>query len=317
MEAVLTRVADYLWRQSWQIALLIVAVALASWALRNRSAHVRYLLWLLVLARCLTPPLVPVPLAVLPAKAPAVSIPAAPPEEVVASRPVRERPLPTLPASSPAAPLPPRLDTRQRLVIGWLVGVALFLCAAVIKMAGTIPWLYRERRTLPQDLRNSIEEPFHSLRVKHLPRVWLVEGVGQPFVWGLLRGAVYLPESFAQTGGDEHRRDILAHEISHLLRFDAAVNALQIIAQAIFWFHPLVWWANQRIHREREKCCDEMAIAQLGAQPKDYSTAILNTLIQAQESVRPVPSRAVAGSVKHLEERIRAMLRRGVLQMGD
>jgi len=61
MEAVLTRVADHLWRQSWQIALLIVVVALASWALRNRSAHVRYLLWLLVLAKCLTPPLAWIP----------------------------------------------------------------------------------------------------------------------------------------------------------------------------------------------------------------------------------------------------------------
>ena len=47
MESLLTTIADYLWRQSWQIALLVVAVGLASWTLRNRSAHVRYLLWLL------------------------------------------------------------------------------------------------------------------------------------------------------------------------------------------------------------------------------------------------------------------------------
>ena len=70
MEALLTRIADYLWRQSWQIGLLVLIVALASWALRNRSAHVRYLLWLLVLAKCLAPPLVEVPLAVLPEKTP-------------------------------------------------------------------------------------------------------------------------------------------------------------------------------------------------------------------------------------------------------
>ena len=54
-----------------------------------------------------------------------------------------------------------------------------------------------------------------------------------------------------------------------------------------------------------------MAIAHLGAKPKDYSTAIVNTLIQAQESIRPVPSLAVAGPVKNIEERIRAMLKPG------
>jgi hypothetical protein len=67
MEALLTRVADYPWTQSWQIALLTAVVALATWALRNRSAHVRYLLWLLVLAKCLTPPVCRVP-CVLPDK---------------------------------------------------------------------------------------------------------------------------------------------------------------------------------------------------------------------------------------------------------
>ncbi len=54
-----------------------------------------------------------------------------------------------------------------------------------------------------------------------------------------------------------------------------------------------------------------MAIAHLGIKPKDYSTAIVNTLIQAQESTRPVPSLAVAGPVKNIEERIRAMLKPG------
>ena len=53
MELWLIRRADYLLAQSWQIAVLTIAVALASLLLRNRSAHVRYLLWLIVLAKAL------------------------------------------------------------------------------------------------------------------------------------------------------------------------------------------------------------------------------------------------------------------------
>ena len=49
----LADIARLLITQSWQLAILIVIVALASYALRNRSAHVRYLLWLIVLAKCL------------------------------------------------------------------------------------------------------------------------------------------------------------------------------------------------------------------------------------------------------------------------
>jgi ankyrin repeat protein/beta-lactamase regulating signal transducer with metallopeptidase domain len=323
METVLTHIADYLWRQSWQIALLIAAVALASWALRNRSAHVRYLLWLLVLAKCLAPPVVQVPVPVLPEQSPvttALATPAAPLPEEMAEVPVPQRPRPT--SSSPArVPLPAtpasragqtlHLTVPQWLAVAWLAGMTLFLCVALAKAARTILWLRRERRSLPQSAGDSFEQTFRSLRVKRPLCVWLMADIGQPFVWGLFRGDIYLPDSFVQIESSEHRRDVLAHEISHVLRFDAAVNLLQIFAQAIFWFHPLVWWANQKIRREREKCCDEMAIAHLGARPKDYSAAIVNTLIQAQESPRPVPSLAVAGSVKNIEERIRAMLRPG------
>ena len=62
----LTHVSDYMLTQSWQIALLTLVVAIAIFALRNKTAHVRYLLWLIVLAKCLVPPLLTVPVAVLP-----------------------------------------------------------------------------------------------------------------------------------------------------------------------------------------------------------------------------------------------------------
>jgi len=66
METYINQVATYLLAQSWQIALLAGIVGLTSCALRNRSAHIRYLLWLIVLAKCLVPPYLTIPLAVLP-----------------------------------------------------------------------------------------------------------------------------------------------------------------------------------------------------------------------------------------------------------
>jgi cytohesin len=323
MEAVLTHIADYLWRQSWQIVLLVAAVALVSWFLRHRSAHVRYLLWLLVLAKCLVPPVVQIPWPVLPGPTPvgtAPAAPAAPFHEVITERSVPEEPRSTSSSPTPV-PLPPtpvsadqgslHLTTPQWLAVGWVAGAVLFLCVALAKAACIVLWLRHGRQLLPRVAGDSFDETFRSFRVRRPPRVWLMANIGQPFVWGLLRGEIYLPDGFVRIESWEHRRDILAHEISHVLRFDAAMNILQIIAQAIFWFHPLVWWANQRIRREREKCCDEMAIASLDAKPKDYGAAILNTLIQAQESTGPVPSLAVAGPVKNIEERIRAMLKPG------
>ena len=130
-------------------------------------------------------------------------------------------------------------------------------------------------------------------------------------MWGLVRGAVYLPQRFDRLGDREPQREILGYELSRVLRFDAAINALQIVAHGLFWFHPFVWWANLRIRREREKCCEEMAVARFGANVKSYSAAIIDTVARAQGPTHPVPSLAVAGSLKHIEERIRAMMTPG------
>jgi len=51
MGAYLNELVRYLAAQSWQIAVLTAAVAVVTFALRHRSAHVRYLLWLIVLAK--------------------------------------------------------------------------------------------------------------------------------------------------------------------------------------------------------------------------------------------------------------------------
>ncbi|MHC4732877.1 MAG: LamG-like jellyroll fold domain-containing protein, partial [Planctomycetota bacterium] len=65
---------------------------------------------------------------------------------------------------------------------------------------------------------------------------------------------------------------------------------------------------NRNLRQERERCCDEMAIARLNASPKDYSSAIVDTLIAERESAHRVPSLAIAGPVRNIEDRIKAIM---------
>ena len=48
-----------------------------------------------------------------------------------------------------------------------------------------------------------------------------------------------------------------------------------MIVEAVFWFHPLVWWIGARLVEERERACDE-AVLSLGNEPHDYAEGILN-----------------------------------------
>ena len=316
----LTHISDYILTQSWQIALLTLVVAIAIFTLRNKTAHVRYLLWLIVLAKCLVPPFLTVPVAVLPQErfvGPAVPLFSDAPfmpatlAETPSPRPTARTP--KVPVSPLALPTESQRDltTKQWLALVWVTGVGLYCLTALIQALRSSIWLHRRRHEVSPKLNSEIIATFSSLAVRLPPRVWLVRGIAQPFVWGLVRGSIYLPAEFAESSRDKHHRDILVHELCHVLRFDVAVNLLQVLAQALFWFHPLIWWANHRIRTEREKCCDEMTIACLGTHAKDYGKAIVNTIVNEYESTRPVPSMAIAGSTKSIEERIKSMLRPG------
>jgi ankyrin repeat protein/beta-lactamase regulating signal transducer with metallopeptidase domain len=313
MQIYFEQITKYLFTQSWQIAILVAVIAAISFVLKNKSAHVRYLLWLIVLAKCIVPPLFAVPLAILPPERPGLlTLPMPSQAEMTTSIPEipqREPPITVKPIVTSQRTVRP--TPAQTVALLWLTGAAVFLLVAIGKAIRTNRWLKRRRRNIPANVKNAIERAFTEFGLKKYPRVWLIEGIGQPFVWGLFRGSIYLPAKFASNGSGSFRRDLLGHELCHILRFDAAANLLQVISQAIFWFHPFVWWANKRIRAEREKCCDEMAIARIGVTPKDYSTAIVNILVSEYESTRPVPSLAIAGPVKNIEERIKTMLRPG------
>ncbi len=320
MNATLSQIADHLWSQSWQVVVLAAGIGVVTYLLRNHSAHVRYFLWLLVPAKCLVPPVLGIALPILPRSPEAVPI--YPPDRAYAETgvtAVAEAPPADLALPWDIAPdqtgaksgLAADITLREAMAIAWLAGAVLFVAAVAWKAGRMTRWLLRERRVPPEGVRSELCGLLPPAGGQRIPNIWLVEGIGQPFVWGLFRGDIYLPASFTSADRRGHQKDVLAHELSHVLRCDAAVNLLQVVSQALFWFHPLVWWANRQIRAEREKSCDEMAIARLGARPREYSRAIVETLLNEHSSLRQVPSLAVAGPVKNIEERIRTMLQPG------
>jgi hypothetical protein len=47
-----------------------------------------------------------------------------------------------------------------------------------------------------------------------------------------------------------------------------------MLVEALFWFHPLVWWLGARLNHEREQACDEAVVA-AGQASEVYAESIL------------------------------------------
>jgi uncharacterized protein (TIGR03435 family) len=73
--------------------------------------------------------------------------------------------------------------------------------------------------------------------------------------------------------------------------------------EALFWFHPLVWWLERRLVDERERACDEEVI-QLGSEPQLYAESILKTCEFYIES----PSIVAGVTGSDLKKRVEAIM---------
>jgi len=93
-------------------------------------------------------------------------------------------------------------------------------------------------------------------------------------VFGVLRPVLFVPEGLPQTLSAGELRAVLAHEMCHVRRRDNLWAALQMLVQAVFWFHPLVWWLGRCMARDRELACDEGTLRH-GAQADEYATGLL------------------------------------------
>ena len=99
-----------------------------------------------------------------------------------------------------------------------------------------------------------------------------------PFVVGWWSPRLVIPKHIVDRSTHDDMRLIIAHELNHLRRWDTGTNWCQLAVQAIWWFHPLVWWLNAEIRRWRESCCDEEVVARLQCRPASYANCLLNVL---------------------------------------
>jgi ABC-type Fe3+ transport system substrate-binding protein len=96
----------------------------------------------------------------------------------------------------------------------------------------------------------------------------------EPGIVGVVRPVLLLPKGIRDRLTPQQLRAVLAHEHVHLERRDNLTASLHMIVEAIFWFHPLVWWIGARLITERERACDEAAVKRLESR-EGYADGIL------------------------------------------
>lgn len=81
------------------------------------------------------------------------------------------------------------------------------------------------------------------------------------------------------------------------------MNLAQTVIEALLFYHPGMWWISSQIRRERENCCDDIAVALCGS-PASYVRALAR--LEEQRSATPAALLAATGG--SLVIRVRRLL---------
>jgi beta-lactamase regulating signal transducer with metallopeptidase domain len=106
-------------------------------------------------------------------------------------------------------------------------------------------------------------------------RICVSDEVRVPTAIGFARPLVILPAwALAELSAPE-LRSVLLHEFAHLRRWDDWTNLVQKLVQSVLFFHPAVWWIENRLSLEREMACDDIVLAH-NENPRAYAQCLLS-----------------------------------------
>lgn len=127
-----------------------------------------------------------------------------------------------------------------------------------------------------------------------------------PLTWGFFRPRILLPAGATEWSPD-HRRTVLSHELAHIARHDWLVQICGEVTRAMYWFHPLVWFAAARLRSESERACDD-SVLNSGVDPSHYASQLLELARTLKNAHRSWSTALAIARPTNLERRFIAML---------
>ncbi|HWY85484.1 MAG TPA: M56 family metallopeptidase [Gemmataceae bacterium] len=281
------------WSQIWQVTALILFVGAIVRVLCKRRNHLAHVLWMLVILKCLTPPLWSSPTSLfswLQARA--------------NESPISESGSPVMRLARYQAPNKSSVNLASDgsqamdsaflsswsmvdvIMVCWLGGVIICGGVVVVRWLQCRRILRRTRAEVDPDLVSFTSGLARRLGIRGHVRIAVTASPHGPAAMGVLSPTILLPAALAGKSPGE-LEPMLAHELIHIRRGDNLFGVLQLFAQVLWWFHPLVWWVNRNASRAIERCCDEEVVASLGCAPAVYARSLLDVL-ELKQSLQAV-----------------------------
>jgi beta-lactamase regulating signal transducer with metallopeptidase domain/biopolymer transport protein ExbD len=258
------------WSRAWagyfstaaiQNTIFLICLFIVLRLLRNASAQLKYVIGIVGLIKLLVPPFLPM--------------------HLFGSTPTNISNFVLIPAAGFSSPDLSIAGSAQSSTAGlsYLAFIfILWICSALSYMGLSIASTLRLRSRLRTASTLPEEVSIHPH--KSCLQILKSSEIAMPLTLGLFPKRIYLPPAWDKWSQD-CRHMVIRHEAAHIRRKDGLFQGIQILTQALYFFHPLVWLLNRRLNEYREMACDDSSVSGEPASRSEYS----RTLVEIAETI--------------------------------
>jgi len=194
-------------------------------------------------------------------------------------------------------------------VLIWVLGVALFS----LRLGGGFLQLQKYRTEaageVESDWQDSFERLCHCVGVVQTVKILRSALVQTPIAIGIFKPVIIVPASLFLQISPRELETIIAHELVHIRRYDPLVNIAQCVIEALFFYHPAVWWISAQVRREREFAADADVLEIFEDSHVTYARALANLEEIRLRTDQQMPRYATAANGGNFMQRIQRILK--------
>jgi bla regulator protein blaR1 len=197
------------------------------------------------------------------------------------------------------------IKTNLQLFVNlWSVGMLVLLVRLVLGYVTVYKLKTHPSNQANTELQNLSDSLRSKMNLGQDVLLKITNQVSLPMIMGVFKPTILIPASLLTGFSTAQLEAIIAHELAHLKRHDFLINGIQSFIEILFFFHPAMWILGSQIRRERENCCDDIAVAYT-----NNKVLLAKSLVQLQEIGR-TPSLAMTFGNKKMSfvERIQRIV---------
>lgn len=282
------------------LVLALLAVVVGATMKRARVSNV---LWILVLVKLITPPVVPISLVAIPPEGDrtAGTVEHTNPPAAATDLLTEHCTEPRSQDAPSAAPVTDQVTSiwhgtpavlqniKPYLLAIWLLGSLFILMRSLIRIHRFDRLLASTSQPGPIRIQAAAGSIASRLRLRTVPAIRTAAARISPMVWWVGgRVQVVVPGTLFDEMDETQWRWVLAHELAHVRRRDYLVRWLEWLVCVGFWWNPVVWWAQRNLRATEEICCDALVLSTLQPEPRSYVDSLISSVeYLASPALRP------------------------------